>query len=169
MCMHHASLRFLYKGRSWMHGHFEQLTPLLLSPDCFRGELLQRWKWRLWAKPPGFNLWLFCSASGGSLSGEPRVLTWTHMLSQRSWMVALSWCSWSHGWEWVQAVVYGSLRLPERSLDCCVVMVEIWIKISSSCSPRKPLDLALVCLSCKCVRCNTEHARPASQEASHTA
>lgn len=109
------------------------------------------------------------SAPGGSLSGEPCVLTWTHVLSQRSWMVALSWCSWRHGWEWVQAVVYGSRRLPERSLDYCVVMVEIWIKISSLCSPRKPLDLALVCLSCKCVQCNTEHARPASQEASHTA
>lgn len=41
---------------------------LLLSPDCFTGELLHRWKWWLWAKPSGFNLWLFRSASGGSLS-----------------------------------------------------------------------------------------------------
>lgn len=175
-CMHHACLRFLVQGSlldAWTLSVAH--TFLLLSPDCFTDELLHRWKWQLWAKPSGFNPCLFHSASGGSLSaplslvpqfyqsnpGEPCVPTWTHGLSQRSQMVALSWGSWS-GCGWVQAVFCSSLHLPERSPYCYVFMVEIWVKVSSSCSPGKPLD-------CWFVRCNTEHARPASQEASHTA
>lgn len=91
-CSMHASYLSQIRGTRVAPGCMNTFSSshfLLLSPDCFTDELLRRWKWQLWAKPSGFNLWLFHLASGGSLSaplslvpqfyqsnpGEPRVLT----------------------------------------------------------------------------------------------